>query len=330
MLKPIETLLGKVRLRVLLALFVTTGLLSTVLLFVDAEWSATAQTLSFVVFALGATGIVFSALDGEQRMRWLALLAPAIGLVIIGALFFPQYMAFVIGGAVGWILAGALIFGKSKAPIEYRTAVKALRRGDYDAAIKTMDGLIKIEPHEANHYRFRAELLRLAGRLPRARQDYDKMIKVAKDDTTRAVGYNGLSEVDLQARVYTNALENAQKAYALSANWVTAYNMGMIQDRLGDSEEVIKSLQQALADHVPDARHRLMIQLYLVRAFCRLGRMDDAQKALKTLKAHKNSLKDWEKVLSDDKATVLRDVLSEDVTLLKQLISGERTLEQLT
>lgn len=330
MFDKVKDFLGKARWQLLLGWVVASGVLSLALRVVEADWAVPAQTLLALVSFVGIVAIFVSALDAELRTRWLAILAPALGLLVLGALFLPQQLPLFFGGAFGWAVAGALIFGRSEAPIEYRKAIKALRRADYDEAVKIMDGLIKTEPNEANHYRFRAELLRLGGKLGRARNDYDKMRQVAKDDATRAVAYNGLAELELQARQYAKALEHARQAYALAPNdWVTAYNMGMIQDRLGDSAGVVESLSVKLNGRVADARHRLLISLYLARAWARQGDHVQAQQALERMKASRQGLAEWEKLLADKGATTLRDVLADDVATVKRLVDGTLELEQL-
>ncbi len=330
MFKSIQNFLGKSRFQALIGWLAATGIISIVLRFVDAEWSVAVQTGLVIVFLAGVALIVGSALDNEQRLRGVAIVAPALGLLILGLLFFPNNLNLFAGGAVGWVVAGALIFGRMQSPQEYRKAIKALRSGDYDEAVKIMDGLIKIEPDEPNHYRFRAELLRLAGKLGRARNDYEKMEKLAKNEVTRAVAFNGLAELELQSKNYQIALQHAQKAYELAPNdWVTAYNMGMIQDRLNDYVGVVDSLNIKLKERVPDARHRLLIHFYLARAWAKLGNDAQALQALQWLKRDESGLDEWEKLLADKGATTLRDVLAKDIATIKQLTDGVITIENL-
>ncbi len=180
----------------------------------------------------------------------------------------PQFALALIGAAAGWIVAGAFLF-RARAPMEYQKAVKHLRKSEYAEAVQTMDILIKSEPRDPNHYRFRAELLRLWGKLDKARKDYQRMTEL---DPQSAVAYNGLAEVYLQSGDYDPALEAAQRAAELAPDeWVAYYNLGMIEDRLERSPDVIEHLERALALKVPDARHRLLMYLYIARANARLG-----------------------------------------------------------
>jgi predicted Zn-dependent protease len=225
---------------------------------------------------------------------------------------------------VGWIAAGAMIFGKSRAPMQYRQAVKAMRKNDYDAAVKAMDSLIKAEPQEPNHYRFRAELLRLWGKTDRARRDYQQMTTLAQDDATRAVAFNGLAEIDLQTGKYEAAREAAQKACDLApGEWVAAYNLGLIQDRVSDAPGAIDSLNRALAAKIPDSRHRLLVYLYLLRAHSRRQDSAAATHTLALLRKERAGLREWQSILHSDQAQVLRDVLAADIDTARRLMDGE-------
>lgn len=331
MLDRFRIFMGPERFRTLILLLVTTGLISTVMVFIDQPWSETAQTVMLLIFLGGAAFLVVGRMEGDDRYRWGATLAPALGLVILGIFFLPHLLPFILGAAVGWIIVGGLIFGRSRAPIQYRQAVKAMRKNDYAAAVKAMDGLIKQEAQEANHYRFRAELYRLWGKLPAARRDYERMLEAARNDPTRAVAYNGLAEVDLQAGKFAQARESARRAFELvPGEWVAAYNLGMIEDRLGDSAAVIASLEEALKVKVPDARHRLLIQLYLLRAHQAQKNAQAAQHALQALRRERDGLHEWKTLLASDQAAALRAVLAADVEQAAALIEGRISLNDLS
>ncbi|MCU0511696.1 MAG: tetratricopeptide repeat protein [Anaerolineae bacterium] len=316
--------LGPERFLVLVALFIGTGLFSTALATIQTEWAGTAQTLVTLLFLAVAVILIVGRMEGDARYRWGAILAPAVGLLLLAALFLPQYGLAAAGGAVGWIAAGAMIFGKSRAPMQYRQAVKAMRKNDYDAAVKAMDSLIKAEPQEPNHYRFRAELLRLWGKTDRARRDYQQMTTLAQDDATRAVAFNGLAEIDLQTGKYEAAREAAQKACDLApGEWVAAYNLGLIQDRVSDAPGAIDSLNRALAAKIPDSRHRLLVYLYLLRAHSRRQDSAAATHTLALLRKERAGLREWQSILHSDQAQVLRDVLAADIDTARRLMDGE-------
>ncbi len=321
MIQRFQIFLGPYRFRLFIVLLGSTGLISLVLNAINAPWVASAQNVLLLVFLVGSVVIIGGRMTRAERWRWGAILAPAVGAILLGVLFLPQLLGLLMGAALGWILVGVFLFRPSRGPIQYRQAIKYMRKGDYEAAVKIMDGLIKTEPNEAAHYRFRAELLRLWGKFGRAKRDYEKLIAM---DPSSAVAYNGLAEVQLQAKEYTAARVAALKALELAPNeWVAAYNLGMIEDRLGMAEEAVNSLQRALAQKVPDARHRLLIYLYLLRAYRRLGDTTRAQEMLHMMKKQRQGLDEWQTILASEQANTLRDVLGADIQMAERLIDGE-------
>lgn len=326
--------LGEGRFYTLIGALLTTGAGSILLSFVDAPWATSAQTLIALGFLLLALVLILGRMDGDERRKWIAILTPALGLVLLGGVFLPEFNALLLGGAVGWVLAGSLIFGRSRAPQQYRVAIKHMRKRDYKEAVETMDELIKEQSDEPNHYRFRAELLRLWGKLGRARNDYQKMARLAEDKndkSTLAVAYNGLAEVELQAERYDAAHQAALKAYTSAPDeWVAAYNLGMIEDRLGRSRDVINHLDEALKLKIKDARHRALIHFYRVRAYARLGDDDATSNALAELKRERRGLDEWTQILQSDQAQTLREVLAQDVEAARQLADEQLTPADLT
>jgi tetratricopeptide (TPR) repeat protein len=329
-----QLFLGPERLRVLAALFIITGVLSAILGIVQAEWVIPAQTLLILIFLVGTAVIIIGRMEGDARYRWGATIGPAIIALAIGLLIVPQYLSIALGAAAGWIIAGTFIFGRSSAPIQYKDAVKAMRKQDYAAAVKSMNEMVKLEPKEPNHYRFRAELYRLWGKLDNADDDYHKITQLALDADLKemfAVGMNGIAEVAVQRGTYSAALAPAQKAVEMApTQWVAAYNLGMIQDRLKDNAGVIDSLHKALAIKVPDVRHRLLTYLYLARAYSRLGDMTQAEAMVKELRRQRTGLEEWEVILKSDQASVLRDVMESDIQTARKLYDNTMTLEDLS
>ncbi len=320
--------LGPARARMLFFLFTGTGLLSLMLNAAgrDNPQVNLIQSLLLAAFIVGAAIIIGGKLPPDDRARWTAILLPALGAIVIGLVFLPHLMPLLFGGALGWIVAGMFIF-RSRVPMEYQKAIRHLRKNEYAEAIKVMDELIKQDADTPNHYRFRAELLRLSGKLDRARRDYQHMTEIAPDS---AEAYNGLSEVHLQMGNHDAALAAAAKASELLPNdWVALYNLGMIEDRVGRSNDVVTHLTRALELKVPDARHRLLIHLYLARAYVRLGDMANAQKQFDALKRHGTGLEEWQKILESDQAATLKLVIGADVDTVQALVRKEITLESL-
>jgi tetratricopeptide (TPR) repeat protein len=250
----------------------------------------------------------------------LAILGPALLSILLGLFAAPELRSPLVGAGIGWLVAGMLLT-RSQMPMQYREAIKHLRKNEYEQAVKIMDGVIREQPQQPNHYRFRAELLRLWGKLDRARHDYDRMTQLAPDS---AVAYNGLAEVYLQMGNYEPAHKAAEKAHDLAPqDWVTAYNLGMIEDRLHQSQSAIEHLQQALTLKVPDTRHRLLIHFYLARAYSRLGNTADAKNQINAIKQHKSGLEEWRTILDSDQAETLRAVLGDDVQAAQDLVDGK-------
>jgi tetratricopeptide (TPR) repeat protein len=132
-----------------------------------------------------------------------------------------------------------------------------------------------------------------------------------------------LAEVYLQAGDYEKALGAGLVAAKLAPEeWVALYNLGMIEDRLERSQDAIDHLQQALDLKVPDARHRLLIYLYLARAEARLGNHAAAEEAAQQLRKQKNGLDEWQKILQSEQAETLREVLGDDVNAASELAAG--------
>lgn len=325
MIKRVTLFLGPERLRLLFFLLATTGLLSLILNTVDAEanaWVRPAQTLLALTFVLGTAVIVWTRLDRFDRGRWLGLLAPAVGAILLGLLVLPQFLLPLLGAAFGWVIAGLFVFNP-RGPMEYTKAVKHLRRSEYEDAVKIMDGLIRENPKTASHYRFRAEILRIWGKLDRAKRDYRKMTELEPDS---AVAWNGLAEVCLQAGDYPAAQQAADKAYQLAPDeWVAAYNLGMIEDRTGQAAAAVGHLREALKVRVPDTRHRLLIYLYLIRAYVRLNDLTAAETELATLKKQRGGIQEWRTIFASDQADTLRAVLEADVNTAEALLNGTLT-----
>ena len=321
MIDRFRLFLGPARVRAFVLLLGITGLLSLVLSAIapQPEWIPAAQTGLALLFFVGAAFIVGGRMTREERARWFSILGPSVGALVLALTVLPQFALPLAGAAAGWLIAGFFVF-RSRAPRAFTDAIKCLRKSDYEGAARLMDGLIKDEPANPDFYRFRAEVFRLWGKLDRARRDYQKMTELAPDS---AVAFNGLAEVLLQSGKYGEARAAALTAYELAPDeWVAAYNLGMIEDRLAEPQAVVEHLTQALTHKIPDVRHRLLIHLYLARAYARLGSLDAAQREIELLKQHRNGLEEWQSLLEHEQAAALRQVLADDIALTEKLISG--------
>jgi tetratricopeptide (TPR) repeat protein len=322
MIKRIQLFLGPARIRALIALFAVTGLVSLILNSIVNQytWVRPVQSLLALVFIIGALVIVAGRMRPEERGRYIAILIPALVAIFIALVIAPQYSAVLIGGSLGWIVAG-LFLTRSRMPIEYRDAIKHLRKYEYAETIKVMDRVIKAEQDEPNHYRFRAEVYRVWGKLGHAVRDYQNMTELAPESP---VAFNGLAEVYLQRGEFAQAYEAARKANELSPkDWVTFYNLGMIEDRLNLSDAVIEHLLKAIGLKINDSRHRVLTHFYLARAYSRLGQMDAAQEQVKAIRRLGVGLEEWQTILDSKEAETLRAVIGDDVATARALFDGQ-------
>lgn len=326
MLQRLHLFLGPTQTRRLFLLLAFTGLANLILnAFVDElPWARDGQTALVLVFLIGTTGLIVARLSPQERARWIAILAPAIGALIIGVVVAPDQLLVALGLALGWIVAGMFLF-RSRGPMEYREAVKHLHKGRYDEAIQILDRLIKQEPEKADHYHFRAEVFRVWGKLDRSRRDYQHLTQLVPES---AVAFNGLAEVELQAARYDPARDAAIRALERAPDdWVAHYNLGMIEDRLGASEAAIDHLDRALELRISDARHLLLAWLFLVRAYARLGDFEAARSGVARLRKLRGGLNEWQVLLQNDQAETLRAMLEEDVQTAQALVDGDLEVE---
>jgi tetratricopeptide (TPR) repeat protein len=320
--------IGLVRARLLFFLLAVTGLISLLLNSLDARentWVQPAQTAMVLVFLLGTAAILFSRIPAQERRRALIILVPALIAFVLAALFPAFWLLFVPFG-IGWIVI-AYIASQARVRREYQAAIKHMRNSEYDAAIKVMSALIDEEPKQPDHYHFRATLHRLNGKLKAARRDYEKIVELTPDS---GVGYNGLAEVYLQDGEYAEALPFAEKAYALERNnWVAPYNLGMIEENIGQYAPAIEHLTEALRVGIPESRHRLLVYLWLGRAHARLNQPDQAAEMIKALKREQGGLREWQTIFESEQAAVLKAVMEKDVTLAEALAKDRLTVNDL-
>ncbi len=327
MVNQLVNWLGLRRTRMVIALLVGAALSSALLqvAFRDAAWLLTGQLSVIWLLFGGLTVILGSRLPRRgQRRLWLAL-GPGLLLLGLGVLV-PDWVLFFGGAGLGWMVAAQLVL-RNRVRMEYQAAIRHLRRSEYDQAVAIMDSLVKAEPDAPEHRRFRAELYRLAGNMRKAIVDYERVIKL---DPQGTAGYTGLAEIYAQQGDYEQARD-----YALAAlerdpfGWMTAYNLGMIEDRLGASEDVVDHVQRALAAGIPHSRYRLLARLWLARSYYRLGQRDAAREQVEQMRKQAAGLRDWHAVFESEQAAALRGMLEDDVQRAQQFVDGHARLELL-
>ena len=315
--------LGPTRLWALFLLLAVTGLASLVLNTMDSDqtaWVTPAQNILVVAFALGAAVIIGSRMDPFERGRWLGILAPAFGLILLGAMFAREQLLLFMGGALGWIIV-ALFILRPRGPMAYQEAIKAFRKNNYQDAVAAITDLIKQEPDRPEHYRLRAEFLRVWGKLDRAKKDYEKVASLRPEDW---VGLHGVAEVELQRGRLDAARKAAEQAYALDPQqWVIAYNLGMIEDRANNPEAALRYLDAALAHKGIDSHYRFLMHFYRARNYARLGQQDAAEAEVRQLKSLGGGLNQWQIILQSEQAETLRAVLEDDIRAAEALYHGQ-------
>jgi predicted Zn-dependent protease len=313
--------LGPRRAWTLFWLIALTGTFSLMLQAVDAvenSWVIPVQNALLLVAVLGVTGVLVSRLDPIDQQPLLVSVGPLVLGFAIG-LFLPRFMIWFVGAGVGWLAVSQLILRRNVRR-EYQQAIRHLRKSEYGQAIAIINELIKAEPGNSHHYRFRGDLYRLQGHPNKAIKDFKQIVKLEPES---AVGYNGLAEIHLQQDELEQALDYARQAYEKDPDqWVMPYNLGMVEDRLGMAAEAVEHLQAALTASVPDARHRVLIHLWLARNYTRLNQPAEASTHLETLRAQKKGLGEWQSIFESEQAQMIRRILAEDIDLAQQIFDG--------
>lgn len=259
-----------------------------------------------------------------DRLRLVLVLGPAVLLLTL-AIFWPRWTMCFGGGALAWALVVWLL-GRGRAQMGYRAAVRHLRRNDMAQAIAAMDALIRAEPARAEHYRFRAELHRLAGDLGAAERDYQQVLALAPGSPD---GYLGLAEVAVQRDDYRRAQEHAAQASLCAPDdWRVGYTRALIADRLGDASAALEYAQAALSAGLTDQRLLVLVHLWRARNWARLGDWDAAQAALRDVRKAASGLRDWRLLLETPQAASLQAMVADDLRQVEALLD-EQTAQAL-
>lgn len=321
--------LGPARLWAIFFLLAGTGLISLVLNAAGQQliWVRQAQSVLVILFLVGTAVIVILRFEASMRRMVLFVIGPAIIALSLG-LFFSNLFLFFLPIAVGWIVLAVVGGLRVRVRGEYQIAIKHMRNREYKEAIEVMTDLIKTEPENADHLRFRAEIYRLSGKLRKARDDYQRVVELTPQS---GVGYNGLAEVCLQEGDYDEAIPFAQKALELEPQeWVPPYNLGMIEDRRANAAATVQALTQALQAGIPNSRHRLLSLLWMARAYARQGDSAKTADTLNKLEKERDGLKEWQTIFESEEAVVLRNVLQADIELARKLVEDRTAVALLT
>ncbi len=269
-------------------------------------------------------------MNQQRRRRWdrkliVGTLGPAIVLAACGALI-PDWGLFFVGAALGWLVVAQFVF-RGTTRMQYRAAIGHLRKGEYDDAVAILDAIVQAEPQDPAHREFRAVLYRLVGRLDDAVSDYKAVIALEPNGVSARIG---LAEVYIQDEDYEQARAAARAAEVCDPNdWKALYTLGLLADREGDAPAVVDTLVRAVAAGIPLSRDRLLVHLWLARAYVRLGQREQAQQQVDELHQEAGSLDEWGLILESDQGRALRPLLEPDINLATQLVRGTAALEVL-
>ena len=317
--------LGPERARLIVTLLVGVGLgtLGLQLVAGGEQWAFTMQLALVWGLFLGLVLIIGTRLPQPGRQRFWLAVVPGTFLLGVGVLL-PDYALFFGGGGLGWMIAAQFVL-RGRVRMEYQSAVKHLRRNEFNEAVGVMNRLIEAEPDEAGHYRFRAELCRLGGRLPAAVADYERVIELAPGADA---GYTGLAEVYAQQGKFAQAREYGLQALERAPHaWMVAYNLGLIEDRLGEAAAAVQHLEHALHVGISHRRYRLLAHLWLARNYKRQGQTAEADDHLASMRRFEAGVQDWTLIMNSDQAAPLRNLLRSDVVLAQRLLAGQASLD---
>lgn len=326
-LKEVTRWLGPTRTRIVAALLVGVVFSSVFLWasFSGESWTLAAQMGLFWLLLVGVGVVAGTRFSGTGQRRFWSAVGPSLILIGLGVLV-PRWALFFGGAGIGWLIISQFVL-RGGVRMEYQSAIKALRRGDYAGAVGFMDHLVAAEPDDLEHWRFRAELYRLAGDLPKAQADYEQMRQI---DPDHADAYIGLAEVFAQQGKYEEARRYAEEAHQRQPqNWMTAYNLGMIEDRLGHAQAALHCLDETITLGVPSSRYWLLIRLWRARCFYQLGKLDETRGELDRMRQQTAGLREWQMVFESEHAAALRGMLESDVKLAEELLDPQAALDRL-
>jgi tetratricopeptide (TPR) repeat protein len=316
LLRDIRFWLGTDRINIILGALLATGIGSIVLgLVADGGWVTTVQSLLAITFIAVAVVVIGSRMGPAGRRRLFFTLGPSLGLAVLAFVLPANFFPFVLGGAFGWILA-AQFFMQEPTLMEYREAVRHMRKQEYKEAIKVLNGLVKDEPGNLEHLDFRARLFQLNGNTKNAMTDFEKMMEVAPDDPR---AYTGMSGIYVRKGDFATAREYSEKAFLREPNDPAApHDLAMIEDRLGNSEAVVDYIEEAKKLGLREQRLLLLAHLWQARAYHRLGELEDADAALAQMKRYRQGLSEWQRILEDTQAKTVRKIYEYDISVAQR------------
>lgn len=122
--------------------------------------------------------------------------------------------------------------------------VEKLQQGQYDAAIKEFNDIIRAQPRNAIAYMNRGVAYHRLGQLEPALQDFDRAIEL---DKNLAAAYSNRSYLYFDQQQFEQALTDANQAVALNPNLADAYiNLANARQARNDLAGALQDYNQAL------------------------------------------------------------------------------------
>lgn len=135
-----------------------------------------------------------------------------------------------------------------------RLADLYVAKGRYQDAITQYDQILKANQDTVQAHFGRGEALRLSGQLDAAAKDYQAVVDALKDtdqgtvDKTLEAAYLGLGTISIDQGRPTDAIDQLQKALAISPADADALNLlGSAYVKTGDTAKAIDALNKAIA-----------------------------------------------------------------------------------
>ena len=163
------------------------------------------------------------------------------------------------------------ILAASNAVRSHQQGIEALKRGNYDEAVRLISEAVKVSPDEARYYNDRGVAHKRAGRLDDALEDYSKALKLKPDYVyalnNRAVVYLEKGTYDRAIRDCTEALKHGEMLSKIYTN------RGMAYAGMGDHAKAVADYQLAISHRPVDSR----AFVFLAESLWKLGQKEQAR-----------------------------------------------------
>jgi Flp pilus assembly protein TadD len=183
------------------------------------------------------------ALWDKRGRRMVALAAVVVTVLALGALSVHQIGIWKHSVALFEYMIAKLGSDPYRADIYWRLGVAQLKLGQRDAALRSFNNALRIDPQNFLAHKLTADICYNNDRFEEARRHYEAALQVDPDD---AELQNGLGAVFAAQGDWTKATEYFSRAVRLNPDLVVAnYNMGLAMVREGRVGEAKFYLERA-------------------------------------------------------------------------------------